>query len=105
MNKFKIIIASIFLVMAFSCKKENKGVTGIWVNDSPGKTIDTMVVKLIKDNRYSLEIKAWTKGKKRVRKVAAELKNNELILSNKSVIKYSENDELLIGKKKLVRVE
>lgn len=102
MKQVKILLL-VFTIVFFSCSNEEKTIEGIWVKEIPVKPLDTVTIKKIKDNTYSVQSRYWKKDKPKMKSSTGTFENGKLIFENgKSVdIDY---DKMIVQEVKYIKL-
>tara|TARA_R110000868_G_scaffold411003_2_gene701281 strand:- start:6478 stop:6792 length:315 start_codon:yes stop_codon:yes gene_type:complete len=97
-----IIIVSVLLT-ATSCGQDK--IAGVWVRETPNKMQDTIFIKKIKDNTYSVGGNAQMGGVTvKSKTVTGNYENNKLLLDNDMFLKFNKENQIVIGKTIYIKV-
>lgn len=103
--KYLKIIIPVIVISIFSCSQGKSKIEGVWVNKNVRTIVDTLNIKKVKDNSYSVILNSWKNGKKRVKKSSGQFVENVLKLDNKNVLILNEDNELVIDDEIFIKTE
>ena len=100
-----ILLSFLILISTFSCTEQTSVLEGTYIREVPSKNPDSLFIKQIKDNLFQIETRYIKKGKKKSKSSTSTLNNGKLYFENGNNLIVTENNEILVGKHKYIKVD
>ena len=100
-----IVVSILILFSTFSCTEQTSILEGTYVREVPSKNPDSLFITQIKDNLFQIETRYIKKGKKKSKSSTSTLNNGKLYFENGNNLIVTENNEILVGKYKYIKVD
>lgn len=104
-NKLIIFIVIFTSIITFSCSNKSSSLEGTYVREVSNKNPDTIFITHIKDNYFQIEARQWKKGLKKSKSTTGTLDKNKIYFENGNVLSLTEDNTIMAGKIKYVKIK